>query len=149
MGKKKAGRKENPKAREIVAGDNPDAFFDKTPSWAFRQGDAKLWSLLNCTPIEFSTIIKHLISFESMIWKEILGDRKSNHPIDVKQLNNIAKKRLEELRIEMESIYSLRITATKRIYGFIQGDGTFQIVWYDSNHGDNSTCVCRSHKKNT
>lgn len=149
MGKKKAGRKENPKAREIVAGGNPDAFFDKTPSWAFRQGDAERWTIKKCSSNDFETIIDQLSNFESMTWKEILSNKKMNHPIDVNSLNPIAIKRLTELRIEVESIYSIRIEAKKRIYGFIQGDGTFQIVWYDPDHGDNQTCVCRSNKKHT
>lgn len=72
--------------------------------------------------------------------------KKHHHEIDVLQLNKVAIKRLEELQLELEALRSLKISATHRIYGYIV-DQTFYILWYDDNHGDNSTCVCRSRKK--
>lgn len=35
-----------------------------------------------------------------------------------------------------------------KIYGYMTGR-VFNVLWYDDDHGDNSTCVCRSHLKHT
>ena len=63
-------------------------------------------------------------------------------------LIKIARDRLYELHIEAEAIMSLRINATHRLYGYLEG-AVFHILWFDPNHGDNDNCVCRSHKKHT
>ena len=51
-------------------------------------------------------------------------------------------------RIEANAVISLRIQATHRLYGYRIGS-VFYILWYDNNHGDNYTCVCKSRKKHT
>ena len=68
--------------------------------------------------------------------------------INVEDLNKFATDRLEELHIETEAVISLRLSATVRLYGYIV-DSAFNILWYDCNHGDNYTCVCRSKKRRT
>lgn len=42
----------------------------------------------------------------------------------------------------------VRITGKHRLYGFMRG-AVFNVLWYDLDHGDNDTCVCRSRKKHT
>lgn len=87
--------------------------------------------------------------FESRKWSEILiASKKQNHSINAKDLNPKAIKRLEEKYIEANSIISLRLNGTHRIYGYMIKN-IFYILWYDSNHGDNPHCVCRSFKKHT
>ena len=82
-------------------------------------------------------------------WHTILvEEKKKNHSIKINDLNKIAQDRLAEKHIEAESIISLRITATHRLYGYIVGK-VFNILWYDNNHGDNENCVCRSNKRHT
>lgn len=68
--------------------------------------------------------------------------------MDVSTLNKIAVDRLNELEIEVDSLVSLTLSGTHRLYGYIV-DAVFYVLWYDDNHGDNATCVCRSHKKHT
>ena len=90
-----------------------------------------------------------LKAFETQTWSEILvKDKKQNHAINVYDLNKTAQERLEEKYIEAEALISLRITGTHRLYGYMEGS-VFHILWYDIEHGDNETCVCRSHKKHT
>ena len=50
--------------------------------------------------------------------------------------------------IEAESLISLRLTGNHRLYGYMTGR-VFNVLQYDNNHGDNSTCVCRSYLKHT
>ena len=86
---------------------------------------------------------------EKRTWQDILVKaKKENHGIDVNDLNKCARDRLVELRIEAESLISLRYNGKSRLYGYII-DGMFVILWYDCNHGDNNTCVCRSRLKHT
>ena len=78
----------------------------------------------------------------------MVTSKKYNHSIDTNLLNKVAVDRLECLNIEAESLISLRITGTHRIYGYNIGS-VFYIIWVDLDHGDNNLCVCRSHKKHT
>ena len=79
-----------------------------------------------------------------MTWGQILLEgKKQNHSIVPEKLNKCARDRLIELRVEAEAIYSLRLGGTLRLYGYMNG-ATYSILWYDEDHGDNDTCVCRS-----
>lgn len=55
---------------------------------------------------------------------------------------------MAERYIEAEALISLRMTGNHRLYGYMSGR-VFNIIWYDDDHGDNDTCVCRSFKKHT
>ena len=84
-----------------------------------------------------------------MTWSDIfISAKKHNHAIDVASLNKSSRDRFSELCIEAEAIHSLRLGGTIRLYGFLTGP-IYNILWYDNDHGDNSTCVCRSAKKHT
>lgn len=144
-------QKEIPKGRRIVEGGDPDSFYQKKPSWVFNTFDTAMWSLSKETVGDalWDEIIPYLKNMENKTWQEILiKDKKENHAIDVGDLNKVAKDRLVQLCIEAESVYSLRIKGTHRFYGTIN-DGVFSFLWYDTGHGDNDSCVCRSKKKHT
>ncbi len=84
-----------------------------------------------------------------MTWSEIIVKaNKQNHSIDVDSLNKVAQDKLAKLHIEAESLLSLRLRGTIRLYGFMVGP-VYSILWYDDDHGDNNTCVCRSSLKHT
>ena len=87
-----------------------------------------------------------LQSYEQQTWGEIEG--KKNHFIDVETLNKCAQDRLEELKIIEDQIFSLRLNGSLRIYG-LRPKSALIILWYDNNHGNNNTCVCRSNLKHT
>ena len=108
-----------------------------------------MWSPLKQADGVAKNVLPKMYGWESQTWKEIIKPKKQNHFIQVSTLNKCAIERLEELRIEAESLFSLRIQGKERLYGLIEGDGTFNIIWYDTDHGDNSTCVCKSQKKHT
>ena len=94
-------------------------------------------------------ILPHLQALESQKWQDILlTAKKQNHSIVMDELNKVARDRLDELKIEAESIISLRLTGTHRLYGYMVGS-VFNILWFDQNHGDNKDCVCRSYLKHT
>ena len=95
-------------------------------------------------------ILPKLKDFEKQTWNEI--DRRSNgkhHYVGVDGMNPCARKALAELGVSESKVYSLRLEGRLRIYGFIEDDGSFRILWYDDDHGDNDTCVYPSRKKHT
>ncbi len=97
----------------------------------------------------WTEILPRLKSLESQTWSEILvRDKKQNHSLDLSELNKVAQDRLASKYIEAESLISLRVTGSHRLYGYMTGR-VFNVLWYDDDHGDNSTCVCRSRLKHT
>lgn len=117
-----------PKIRE-----NPESYFDWTPSWNFSKCDLEYekWSLKKSNI--FSEIIPKLISFEQRKWSDIVSDKKHNHWIDCKELSKEAQNRLSEIKLYYDSLFSLRLTGTLRLFGYIE-NGIFYIIWYDPNH---------------
>ncbi|MBR1592139.1 MAG: hypothetical protein IJ666_03925 [Ruminococcus sp.] len=130
--------KRQPKSRE-----NPDSYFDYYPSWSFSKCDFEheKWSLKKSDFL--NEILDKLISFERRKWSDIVNDDKHNHWIDCKDFSKEAKKRLEELNLHYDQLFSLRLTGTLRLFGYIQ-DGVYYVIWYDPNHE-----ICPSYKKHT
>lgn len=79
--------------------------------------------------------------FESNTWVEILAyshHRKgkmvsNNHLVPVSNLSKEAKQRLEELKYNVDYLFSLRLEAKLRIYGF-RVQNYLEILWVDLNH---------------
>lgn len=149
--KKKVKQTKSPKENYISQGGNPEQYYLQNPSWNFSGCDKEEWSLLSdeVHTIFWNEILPHLQSWETQTWGNILLDaKKQNHSIEVSSLNKVAMNRLVKLYIEAESLISLRLAATHRIYGYIKG-AVFNLLWIDLYHGDNAMCVCRSYKKHT
>jgi len=85
-------------------------------------------------------ILPKLRDFESMTWQEILsasGGRtrgNNSHSITVNKLSEDAKKRLEEINLDdVDSLFSLRLTGKRRLYGIREGR-VLKLIWYDPEH---------------
>lgn len=136
-----------PEGKRIVHNQNPDSILQYHPSWAFNKVDFEgKWGFSN--EDFWSIILPQMRQFESQTWAEISSAKKQNHTISIEELNKCARDRLEKLNIFEDEIFSLRFDGTTRLYG-LRETNTFVILWYDNKHGDNDTCVCRSHKKGT
>lgn len=127
-----------PKNQEV-----PNSYFSWNPSWNFSKCDFEhsKWSLQNSDV--FQEIIPKLISFERRTWGDIISDRKHNHWIDTSKLTKEAQDRLLEIQLFNDSLFSLHLTGTLRLFGYIE-NGVYYIVWYDPNHE-----ICPSPKKHT
>lgn len=139
-----------PISREIARQYNPDAFYEMNPRWDFHMCDMQEWRFDKSYmgDLFWSEVFPRMKEWETMTWKLIFANKKNNHSIKVSDLTKKARDRLIDMHIEAEAIVSLRITGTHRFYGLID-DGTFHVIWFDKEHGDNDNCVCRSHKKYT
>ena len=148
---KEIKQKAQPRGKEIKQGGNPEYYYHQKPVWAFLNSDECNWAFTEARIKDriWTVIFPKLKEWESQTWNEILvKSNKQNHSIDVTSLNTAAQKRLEEMKIEAESLVSLRLSGKVRLYGYMTGH-VFNILWFDDTHGDNSTCVCRSKKKHT
>ena len=137
-----------PDSKKVVQKGDPDSFYKLRPSWAFASSDTSSWPITetNTGPFFWNEIFPRMQNLETQTWGEILvTNKKQNHSINVEALNKCARDRLAERMIEYEAIYSLRITGKHRLYGYIIGS-TFNLLWFDDDHGDNDNCVCRSYK---
>lgn len=149
--KKEVKQKENPNGKCIAQGGEPERYYSENPAWTFANSDQEMWAFSqeHIGELLWTEIIPRLQALESKTWGEILvRDKKQNHSLDLNDLNKAAQDRLASKYIEAESLISLRITGNHRLYGYITGR-VFHVLWYDDNHGDNDTCVCRSHMKHT
>lgn len=86
-------------------------------------------------------IFPKLQSYEKNTWSEILsfthrrkdGMVSNNHPVPVVNLCKEARDRLEELRYNVDFLFSLRLEAMLRIYGF-RVQNYLEILWVDREH---------------
>lgn len=131
--------------------ENPSQYYSQNPAWTFANSDQDMWAFSkeHVGEVIWTEIIPRLRALETQTWSEILvRDKKQNHSLDLNDLNRVAQDRLITRYIEAESLISLRVTGTHRLYGYMTGR-VFNILWCDDEHGDNSKCVCRSHLKHT
>ncbi|MCD8012352.1 MAG: hypothetical protein LUG99_04140 [Lachnospiraceae bacterium] len=148
---KQIRQKQIPIEKSIAQSRNPEQYYTENPAWSFSNSDSQMWAFSReqIGDLIWEEILPRMKALETQTWSEILvRDRKQNHSIDVNDLNKAAQDRLAERYIEAESLISLRVTGNHRLYGYMSGR-VFNIIWYDNDHGDNDTCVCRSYKKHT
>lgn len=149
---KRVKREFDPVSREVRRRENPDSIMSLHPSWSFARHDKEgRWAFSKDTAKDdfWDVILPKMLNFETMTWSEILiSSKKQNHSIAINELNKCAIKRMEELGIAADDIVSLRLDGSTRLYGFLSA-AVFVLLWYDTGHGDNDTCVCRSTLKHT
>lgn len=149
--KKEVKQREVPKGKVIAQGGNPERYYSEKPAWTFANADREMWAFSknHIGTVIWTEILPRLQALETQTWSEILvRNKKQNHSLNLNELNKAAQNRLASRYIEAESLISLRFTGNHRMYGYITGR-VFNILWYDDDHGDNDTCVCRSHLKHT
>lgn len=130
--------------------ENPDTYLDKTPVWVFRRCDreSEKWNICECENFK-RDILEKLMSFEGMTWGEIQkasGGRQhgtNHHYIKLCDMTKQAQERALAIRLDVDELFSLRLTGTKRLYGIIN-NGVYQMIWYTDEHD-----ICLSEKKNT
>ncbi len=150
--KKEVKRINSPTSREVRFAVDPDTIYKQKATWTFTQCDTEgRWAFTkeNIGDEFWTRIFPYLKSIGLNTWNEILlMDKKRNHTIQVDKLNKCAQERLKQLNIICDEVISLHLTGCIRIYGIWQM-ATCSILWYDTDHGDNDTCVCRSALKHT
>ena len=111
---------------------------DQRGAWGCRDVPYRVW---------WDEILPKLQHFESMTWAEIMraaGGRArgaNHHFVEVGNMTRRAKARLAEIgQDDVSELFSLRLDATKRIYG-IRDRRALKLLWYDPHHGTNARAV--------
>lgn len=149
--KKEIKQKETPNGKVLAQGGSPEQYYAQNPVWAFNNADQDMWAFSqdHIGKRIWTEILPRLRNLETQTWNEILvKNKKQNHSLPVNNLNKIAQERLVQKYIEASSLISLRISGTHRLYGYMT-EQVFNVLWYDDDHGDNDTCICRSYLKHT
>lgn len=127
---------------------DPNSYLAKSPSWRFSCCDKnhEKWKV-DHNKID-AEILEKLVAYESMTWQEILNQtngrgHSKNHRISVHKIHKDAQKRLNELNITEDTLFSLAPKGKLRLFGQLV-DGVFYFLWIDPNHE-----VCPSKKKHT
>ncbi len=123
--------------------EDPNSYYSKHPSWNFSKSDLQheKWTLNHSDFLK--EILPKLIDFERRTWNDIVLDKKHNHWIYTDKLIKEAQNRMIELKLYYDQLFSLRLTGTLRLFGYIE-NGSYYIIWYDVNHE-----ICPSNKKHT
>lgn len=139
----------NVKLPKII--ESPEGYLKKHPIWAFQRCDLEhpKWSIKNCDSFCMD-ILDKLISYEGQTWAEIIsasGGKKNggtnNHFENISELCREAQKRILDLHLDIDQLFSLRLTGKQRLYGIVNSE-VFTILWYDAEHE-----ICPSTKKHT
>lgn len=119
------------------------SLYQLSPKWSFVKCDMQheKWGIFNNIE-HLGDMLARFKEWERGTWGEILtttSGRKHNtqsHPMPVEILDKEAAKRLTELNLDSyDVLYSLTITGKQRVWGImIEETGTFQLLWYDSQH---------------
>ena len=125
---------QTPKSAYLVSG---RGYSTCHPSWRFaklklfhdtRFGLSKVVELIN-------DILEKLTNFETMNWDEIANqDKDNNHWCEVSGMAKEARDMISQNNLDLDSLFSLRLTGKFRIWGFINQDGSFDIYWCDKEH---------------
>jgi hypothetical protein len=134
--------REHPESRKIKVGADPASFDAQTIAWHFhRLDDPHVDWGWNIQPTDWREVLRQLRAFEGLTWAKIqeqAGGRShgsNSHMLDVSALSTNAQRRLVELKLdEYDSVFSLRMSNTLRLYGIRDGR-VLQLLWRDPHHG--------------
>lgn len=123
--------------------ENPESYFQLSPSWCFSKFDFEnsKWSLKAVNIHD--DILPKLVDFERRNWSNIVSDKKHNHWIKCSSFIKEAQNRLIELQLYYDELFSLRLTGTMRLFGYIE-NGVYYIIWCDLHHE-----ICPAPKKHS
>jgi len=141
--KKSIITKTNTYERKKVLGAYPISYDSEKVCWRLGRFDSehRIWGECNFTTAnDVRDLLSKMKDYETRTWNEIktdVGGRcrgNNSHFISIDKLCKDAQKRLEELHLDdVEELYSLRLTGTKRLFGIRVG-ASLEILWYDPDH---------------
>lgn len=141
---KKVFQKESSGNRKSINTGNisPNAYLAKKPTWKFNKCDlsSTKWSILDVKSFDRDVLSK-LIAYEGMTGAEIQsasggkssGNGTNSHFENICDMSKDAQKRANYLHLDVDSLFSLRLTGTGRLYGIVD-EGIFSIIWLDKKH---------------
>ncbi len=112
--------------------------------WCFRLFDDFEWNGDSDSEESFRKVALHLKDYSSRTWKQIIQNKKRDHPVNVSELIRKAQQRLEDLNLgDHDLLWRFRFDGRKRIWG-IKHEHVFRVLWWDPQHR-----ICPSQKSHT
>ena len=100
------------------------------------------WSWDKFDPTQIQELLQKIFESQKLTWQDLRNN--GSHFVDRRGLCSEAQKRLIQIgKEDLDQLFSLRLTARKRIWG-IKENNILWLLWWDPNHE-----VCPSHKKHT
>lgn len=138
-------RIQNPGEKAPRTKNSPSSTDHETPAWQFHRRDKahELWGWDKLTHDDYLNILNQLCSLEGMTWNGIKqasggkaeGRGTNHHSADVDGFSAVAKKRLQDLKLDdVDELFSLRLNNTLRLYAIKEGR-VLKFIWYDPYHG--------------
>ena len=90
---------------------------------------------------------KTLHEYEQWTWTALEQEHKKGHPQVVTTCAKAARDRLLELQIDDDTLYSVRVSDTARVWGIKRGD-LLEVLWWDPNHEVYPTNADKSDRRN-
>lgn len=84
-------------------------------------------------------LLDGLAARETMLWRDIFtqnGGRKggtNSHNIQVSDMARSAQARITELNLDVDELFSMRISGLIRVFGVLE-EGVLDVIWFDRNH---------------
>ncbi|HSX03291.1 MAG TPA: hypothetical protein VLG76_01030 [Rhabdochlamydiaceae bacterium] len=100
------------------------------------------WGWQNFDPMHMQALLHKLFDSQKLTWQQLY--QRGSHLIKVRDIISNARKRLINLqKDDLDELYSLRLTGTKRIWG-IKENNILWLLWWDPKHE-----ICPSILKHT
>jgi hypothetical protein len=116
-------------------------YFGHPPIFSFTKYDAKTpWSTTVSRKPTVDDIFFNIRGIGGLTWSEIIqasGGRShgtNSHYIRIEELSADARRRANEIDLNEDGLFSLRLQGDVRLWGVIEPDGCFFVIWYDPEH---------------
>lgn len=124
---------------------DPESYKKQTPVWRFSMFDWDgPWGISALAKKDLRKHFeKHLANLESMTWASIesaTGGKShgtNSHDLPIEKFTKVARQRLAAKGIESDTIFSLRLENTVRVYG-VRSGACLRIVLFDPFHFEGS-----------
>ncbi len=125
--------------------EDPTSTNHMRPAWVFTSLDENgPWGRCKLEDnTVWEDILPNIRAYESMTWAEIELDKKRNHSVPVSGLCKEARKRAQEIRLDVDDLFRFRFSGKQRLWG-IRDRNMFKLLWWDPGHE-----ICPSELKNT
>ena len=139
---KKTKRKEVIKGvKKPVIAQKTGGYYDKSPTFSFCRYDANApWANSDDKKPTVDSVFNSLRGLESLSWREIMqasGGKSAgtnSHFVDIVKLASVAVSRLSQLSLDENQLFSMRVQNKVRLWGLIEPDGAFYVLWFDPEH---------------
>jgi hypothetical protein len=135
-----------PSPRKVARrSEDPSSTNDMRPAWVFSMLDEHgPWGRTCLKELHvWDDILPKMRNYETMTWGQIEGDHKRNHSVQIGSMCKKARKRVEELKLDIDELFRFRLTGEQRLWG-IRDRNVFKLLWWDPGHE-----VCPSQLKHT